>query len=72
MKDILLKIFATIIWIIFIVISIIAWLLPTVGAGYILFVNHEWINLVYIAIASIVLFVIKMLLALVVSWLGDQ
>lgn len=66
------KILAGILWLLLVLVSIIAWLLPTVGAGYILFVNHEWINLVYIAIASIVLFVIKMLLALVVSWLGDQ
>ena len=66
------KILAGIVWLLFVLVSIIAWLLPIVGTGYILFVNHEWINLVYIAIASIVLFVIKMLLVLVASWLGDQ
>lgn len=66
------KILAGIFWLLFVLVSIIAWLLPIVGTGYILFVNHEWINLVYIAIASIVLFVIKMLLVLVASWLGDQ
>ena len=66
------KILAGIFWLLFVLVSIIAWLLPIVDTGYILFVNHEWINLVYIAIASIVLFVIKMLLVLVASWLGDQ
>ena len=59
MRIFLLRIFVTIFWVLWIITIIASWLLPVVGSGYILFVNHEWINLIYIAIGTVGLFMVK-------------
>ncbi len=66
------RILVYILWLLWILACILAWALPTVGTGYILFVNHDWINVVYICIGSVILFLLKVGLYMAWTSLEDR
>lgn len=59
MKNLILRIFVAIFWILWLLSTIASWILPTIGSGYVIFAGLDWINLLYIGIASAILFILR-------------